>query len=187
MVSTLISGETCTLTAAARCEIYVQKAFNDIKFEPHLYSADDTDTWHRGANGELCGCIKRDVRTSFDYENAPYSNMVPGETVNLPGRWSSYPPHSHPQPEVYFYYFDNPNGFGAGWANGEVNEVHHSGLLVITAGTHAQVMAPGYPCCIIRGIRHLPENLWEKTRIDDPVHEWLVNPDADFRGAKEQA
>ena len=81
-----------------------------------MYKPEDTDTWARGNKGELMGCIKRDVRTCFDLDNAPYSNMVLGEVVNLPGKWSSYPPHHHPQPECYFYRFDKPMGFGAGGA-----------------------------------------------------------------------
>ena len=55
----------------------------------------------------------RTVRTVFDYENAPYSNMVNGEVINHQGSWSSYTPHSHPQPEVYYYRFQREEGFGA--------------------------------------------------------------------------
>lgn len=176
----LCAGDSCTITAHGHCEFYVQKTYNDNRFAAHLYTPEETDTWRRGANGECGGCTKRDVRTSFDYENAPYSNMVLGEVVNLPGKWSSYPPHWHPQPEVYLYYFDKPQGFGAGWVDGEVHELHHHGLSIITRGTHAQVMAPGYPCCYIWGIRHLPDEPWEKTRIDDPVHTWLTESDAVF-------
>ena len=58
--------------------------------------------------------------------------------------------------------------------------MRHHGLLAITEGTHPQVMAPGYPCCYTWGIRHLPGNPWEKTRIDDPQHAWLVDPSAKF-------
>ena len=97
-----------------------------------MYKPEDTDTWARGNKGELMGCIKRDVRTCFDLDNAPYSNMVLGEVVNLPGKWSSYPPHHHPQPECYFYRFDKPMGFGAGWGNGKIYETHHNGLAIIT-------------------------------------------------------
>ena len=106
--------------------------------------------------------------------------MVLGEVVNLPGKWSSYPPHGHPQPEVYFYHFEKPHGFGAGWVNGEVHELHHNGCAIITEGTHSQVMAPGYACCYMWGIRHLPDNPWEKTRVDDPTHEWLLDPKAEY-------
>lgn len=178
----LCAGDSCTITARGHSEFYIQKTYNDNKFEPHLYTPEETDTWRRGANGECGGCIERDVRTSFDYGNAPYSNMVLGEVVNLPGKWSSYPPHWHPQPEVYFYRFDKPQGFGAGWIDGEICELHHNGLAVITEGTHAQVMAPGYPCCYAWGIRHLEGNPWEKTRIDDEAHTWMLDPDAKIWG-----
>ncbi len=169
------AGDSCKLTAIEHSEFYVQATYNDKKYTSVLYTPDDTDTWRRGADGELNNLMKRDVRTCYDYENAPFSNMVLGEVVNLPGRWSSYPPHAHPQPEVYFYYFEKEQGFGAGWSNGEVHELGHYGCSIITEGTHSQVMAPGYACNYIWGIRHLDGNPWEKTRIDDPAHEWLLD------------
>jgi 5-deoxy-glucuronate isomerase len=176
----LSAGDSCTITARGHCEFYIQKTFNDKKFPAHLYASGEINTWQRGIQGECGGCIRRDVRTCFDYENAPYSNMVLGEVVNLPGKWSSYPPHDHPQPEVYFFYFEKPQGFGAGWVDGKIEELHHHGLALITRGTHPMVMAPGYACCYVWGIRHLPGNPWEKTRIDDPAHEWLNDPGAVF-------
>lgn len=174
------AGDRCALTARSHCEFYVQKTLNDRTFPAHLYTPDEVDTWRRGSDGELGGCMKRDVRTCYDYENAPWSNMVLGEVVSLPGKWSSYPPHAHPQPEVYFYRFEKPMGFGAGWVDGQVQELHHNGCAIITEGTHSQVMAPGYACCYMWGIRHLPGNPWEKTRIDDPTHAWLLDPEAAY-------
>ena len=170
------------ITAKGPSNIYVQKTLND-KTEPEfpnkLFRPEDTDTWARGTGGVLQNCIKRDVRTCFDLDIAPYSNMVLGEVINLPGKWSSYPPHHHPQPEVYFYRFDKPQGFGAGWGNGELYETHHNGMSLITSKMHAQVTAPGYACCYAWGIRHLPGDPWDKTRVDDVEHEWLVRDDAD--------
>lgn len=171
-------GVEVRITAHGPCHIYIQKTENDAVFPCRMYGPEDTDTWPRGDQGELMGCTKRDVRTCFDLDNAPYSNMVLGEVVNLPGKWSSYPPHHHPQPEVYFYRFDHPNGFGAGWGDGELYETHHNGLALITEGMHPQVTAPGYTCCYAWGIRHLPGNPWDKTRIDDTAHLWLTEPDA---------
>ncbi|MCC8179840.1 MAG: 5-deoxy-glucuronate isomerase [Planctomycetes bacterium] len=174
------AGATSTITAEAQCKVYVQKTTNDRKFPIQYYPPEKTDTWRRGADGVCGGCIKRDVRTSFDYENAPYSNMVLGEVVNLPGKWSSYPPHAHPQPEVYFYHFEKEQGFGAGFVDDEVVALHHNGLAIITKGVHPMSMAPGYACAYVWGIRHLPGNPWEKTRIDDPVHLWMMEPDAAY-------
>ena len=104
--------------------------------------------------------------------------MVLGEVLNLPGKWSSYPPHHHPQPEVYFYRFDYPDGFGAGFANGEIFKTQHNGCAVINHGFHSQTAAPGYAMCYAWGIRHLDGDPWLKTRIDDKEHEWLWKADA---------
>ena len=171
-------GVEVKITAHGPCNIYVQKTLNEKTFPSKMYKPEDTDTWARGNQGELMGCIKRDVRTCFDLDNAPYSNMVLGEVVNLPGKWSSYPPHHHPQPECYFYRYDKPQGFGAGWGNGEIYETHHNGLAILTDKMHSQVTAPGYSCCYAWGIRHLPGDPWDKTRIDDEEHLWLLEDDA---------
>jgi len=171
-------GEKITLTARAHSELYIQKTLNDKPFEAVMYTPETIQTQRAGVNGELMGCMRRDIKTFFDYENAPFSNMVLGEVLNFPGKWSSYPPHHHPQPEVYFYRFDHPQGFGAGFANGEIYKTGHNGLAVITSGSHAQAAAPGYAICYAWGIRHLEGNAWQKTRIDDEEHEWLWAPDA---------
>ena len=178
-------GTKITLTAHGHSEIYMQDTLNEKDYEPIMYTPDTVQTQHAGANGELMGCMRREIKTFFDYENAPFSNMVLGEVLNHPGKWSSYPPHHHPQPEVYFYRFDYPHGFGAGFANGDVYKTEHNGCAVINHGFHSQVCAPGYAMCYAWGIRHLPGNPWEKTRIDDKEHEWLWKADANehiFKG-----
>ena len=159
---------------------------NDRAFDARLYApagakvpcAAEIMVQHAGDKGELMGCMRREIKTFFDYESAPYSNMVLGEVLNFPGKWSSYPPHHHPQPEVYFYRFDHPQGFGAGFGNGGIYATHHNGLSVINPGFHSQTAAPGYARCYMWGIRHLPDDPWRKTRIDDPEHEWLWKADA---------
>lgn len=167
-----------TLTAKTHCELYVQAAVNERDFAPRLYRPQDTLVQHAGAAGELMGCMRREIKTLFDYDNAPYSNMVLGEVLNFPGKWSSYPPHHHPQPEVYFHRFDYPDGFGASFANGEVYTSRQNGLTVINHGFHSQVAAPGYAMCYVWGIRHLDGDPWLKTRIDDEEHAWLWKSDA---------
>ena len=163
-------GTKIALTARSHAELYIQQTPNDRDYAPVLYTPET---------------VQVQIKTFFDYENAPFSNMVLGEVLNFPGKWSSYPPHHHPQPEVYFYRFDYPQGFGAGFANGEIYETRHNGLAVINHGFHSQCAAPGYAMCYAWGIRHLPGNPWEKTRIDDPEHAWLWKPDANdhiFKG-----
>lgn len=171
-------GTKITVTAHAHSELYVQSTENPVKYESVMYTPETVQVQHAGANGELKGCMRREIKTFFDYDNAPFSNMVLGEVLNFPGRWSSYPPHYHPQPEVYFYRFDQPQGFGAGFANGEIYKTGHNGCAVINYGFHSQVAAPGYAMCYAWGIRHLPGDPWKKTRIDEEIHEWLWQPDA---------
>lgn len=167
-----------TLTARSHSELYIQQTLNPRDYEAVLYTPETVQTQHAGADGELFGCMQREIKTFFDYENAPFSNMVLGEVLSYPGKWSSYPPHHHPQPEVYFYRFDYPDGFGVGFANGEVYQTGHNGMAVINSGCHSQAAAPGYAMCYSWGIRHLEEDPWLKTRIDDPLHSWLWKPDA---------
>ena len=166
------------LTAQSHSELYIQQTVNDRDYEPVMYTPETVQVQHAGAAGELMGCMRREIKTFFDYDNAPFSNMVLGEVLNFPGKWSSYPPHHHPQPEVYFYRFDYPNGFGAGFANGEIFKTEHNGCAVINHGFHSQAAAPGYAMCYAWGIRHLDGDPWLKTRIDDPEHAWLWKPDA---------
>lgn len=171
-------GTKVTLTAHSHSEIYIQKTLNEKTFDAVMYDPEKVDVELKGYNGELMGAMQREIKTFFDLSNAPYSNMVLGEVLNHPGKWSSYPPHHHPQPEVYFYRFDYPDGFGAGFSNGEVYKTTHNGLSIITSGFHSQCAAPGYAMCYAWGIRHLPGDPWDKTRIDDKEHAWLWEADA---------
>lgn len=171
-------GVRASLEALSHCEIYCQAAHNDQDFPARLYAPQDVMVQKAGNKGELQGAMRRNIKTFFDYESAPWSNMVLGEVLNFPGKWSSYPPHHHPQPEVYFHRFDYKDGFGASFANGEVYTARNNGLTIILDGFHSQTSAPGYCECYVWGIRHLPGDPWRKTRIDDPAHAWLWQPDA---------
>lgn len=173
------AGTQITIRAEEHSEIYVQRVINAAQFETKCYLPQEVQVQRAGVT-ELQGTMRRNIKTIFDFENAPYSNMVLGEVLNFPGKWSSYPPHFHPQPEVYFYRFDKPQGFGAGFANGELHKTTHNALLVIQNGFHSQVAAPGYGLCYIWGIRHLPNDPWKKTRIDEPEHIWMLQKDATF-------
>lgn len=175
------AGTQVKLEARSHCEIYLQKTRSDVHFAPVLYRPEDVQVQHAGNDGELMGCMRRDIKTFFDYENAPFSKMVLGEVLNFPGKWSSYPPHHHPQPEVYLHRFDHPQGFGVSFANGEAYTSRHNGLTVVNHGFHSQGAAPGYAMCYLWGIRHLDGDPWEKTRIDDEEHKWLSAEDPNDR------
>jgi 5-deoxy-glucuronate isomerase len=53
------------------------------------------------------GVTRRRVRTYV--ADGP---LVVGETINPPGGWSSWPPHSHDHEELYLYRFEPASGFG---------------------------------------------------------------------------
>lgn len=174
-------GVEIEITALLHSELYIQQTVNEVDYEPVLYTPDTVDIEEAGADGELLGGMRRDIKTYFDYDNAPFSNMVLGEVLSFPGKWSSYPPHSHPQPEVYFFRFDRPQGFGCGFANDEIYKTEHNGCAVINFGSHSQCTAPGYACVYAWGIRHLPNDPWKKTRIDEEAHLWLGERDANVK------
>ncbi len=165
------SGTAVTITADGAAELLIQKTVNPAQFAPVYYMPKDINNVFLGAD-TMQGCAKRILRDIFNYHNAPYSNMVLGEDIHLPGRWSSYPPHHHPQPEVYYYRFDKPQGFGVSIL------IMDNSISAIPGGLcHPQVCAPGYAMFYVWMIRHLENNPWVD-RIDDPAHAWLHDKNA---------
>lgn len=171
-------GVKISIDAVEDSEFIVQQTDNERKFEPVFYKPEDCGYQHFG-KGQWEGTGYRICSTMFDYDNAPYSNMVMGEVFNQPGRWSSYPPHHHPQPELYYYQFDPQQGFGACFNGDEVYKSVDGSFSTITDGhDHQQVVAPGYTMYYVWMIRHVEGDPWLKTsRFYDPKHEWLVNAD----------
>ena len=170
-------GVAISLTAKVNTELLIQKTTNDRIFPSKLYTQEDVGTEIFG-DGIWENTACRACRTVFDYSNAPYSNMVMGELINYPGRWSSYIPHGHPQPEVYFYRFDRPEGFGAAFLSDKVFKIQNNSAFFIPGGpTHPQVAAPGFAMYYTWMIRHLKDNPWT-SRDNDPRYNWLLEKDA---------
>lgn len=169
----ICKGKRAKITAVKDSEIIVQSTTNEKVFDSHFYDATQCKIELMGAT-QWEGTAKREVLTIFDYENAPYSNMVIGEVITKAGRWSSYVPHSHAQPEVYYYKFDKPQGFGASFIGEDVYKVADGSAACIPGGlTHPQTAAPGYNMYYCWMIRHLENNPWT-TRDNDPRHVWLL-------------
>jgi len=156
-------------------EISVTKTFNEKSFASKFYSQDECMTVE-GGKGQLGEASLRNIRTIFDLTNAPDSNLVLGEVVHMPGRWSSYPPHHHPQPELYFYKFLPEQGFGYSEAADSVYKVKNNDTCIILSGDHPQVCAPGYAMYYIWAIRHLENNPFNE-RIYAEEHKWLMGKD----------
>lgn len=172
------AGMIVVIKAETAAQVLIQKTENETKFAAVFYFPKDVQCDQFGA-GMWNGTAERTVRTIFDYTNAPYSNMVNGEVINRPGRWSGYIPHTHPQPEVYTYKFNHPQGFGASFIGDDAFKITHNSWSAIPGGdSHPQVTAPGYAMWYSWMIRHLPGDPWNKTRTDEPEHVWLLDPAA---------
>ncbi len=166
-----------TIAADTNVEVLVQKTDNETDFPAKFYRPSDCrdDVFGEGVWKDTA---RRVVRTVFDYDNAPYSNMVLGEVINYPGGWSSYIPHGHDQPEVYYYRFHRPEGFGAAFIGEDAYKIVDNSALCIPGGpTHPQAAAPGYPMWYAWMIRHLENNPWNK-RVNDARYEWLLDENA---------
>ena len=168
------AGAALTVRAGTDCEVAQVGTANSASFEPRLFTPDDVFTEHRG-KGMLEGACYRLVRAVFDGESSPpQCRLVLGEVIAFPGRWSSYPPHHHAQPEIYYYRFSPAQGYGHGEMGQQVFLLKDHDLLRITGGNdHAQVAAPGYHMYYIWAIRHLDDDPYRGFEFN-PDHQWLL-------------
>jgi len=175
---TLSAGreQNATIEAVSECEWAIVRTTNSTAQGIRLYRPGDCRAEDRG-KGLAQGACRRLVRTIFDFEARPDSAFVIGEVVNLPGRWSSYPPHHHPQPEIYHYRFTEPQGYGHAEIGDDVHRVVSGDTTVIPSGLdHAQVSAPGYGMYYLWIVRHLPNDPY-RGFTPTPAHEWMLNPE----------
>jgi len=154
--------------ALAKCE-------NSKSFSPKLFKPEDLTPEYRG-EGLVQGACLRNVRLIFDLNHRSDSNLVIGEVINYPGKWSSYPPHHHDQPEIYHYRFTKDQGYGHAELGEHVLKVKHGNTLKIPGGLdHSQVSAPGYGMYYLWIVRHLDGNPY-KGFTYSPEHEWTLSP-----------
>ncbi len=131
---------------------------NALSFHGKIYTPKEIGVEHRGKD-ILDNTCYRLVRLAFDKSNAPHSNLVIGEVLAFPGKWSSYPPHHHQQPELYYYEFSPSHGYGHGELGEDVYKIYHQDLLIIDQNRdHSQAAAPGYYMYYLWAIRHLQDN-----------------------------
>ncbi len=166
------------IEAESACEFTVYRTANRKPFAPRVFLPADTADEHRG-KGQVGGACLRLVRTIFDRTKAdPNAELVLGEVVTLPGRWSSYPPHHHPQPEIYHYRFTHEQGYGHAELGEEVLKIRQYDTVKILAGNdHAQCAAPGYGMYYAWVIRHLPGNPYTVPEFT-AEHRWTMEPGA---------
>ena len=156
-------------------EFAVVRTPNDRQLDARLFQPNEIVPEYRGA-GLVQGACLRNVRLVFDQKVRPGSNLVIGEVVNYPGRWSSYPPHHHDQPEIYHYRFSHPAGYGHAEVGDHVLKVRDGDTVLIPPRLdHAQVSAPGYGMYYLWLIRHLPGNPYTGFTFTEE-HKWTLDP-----------
>ncbi|MBI3452648.1 MAG: 5-deoxy-glucuronate isomerase [Rhodospirillales bacterium] len=174
----LPAGAEIAIEARTASEFTVYRCANTQPFAPAVYLPADTADEHRG-KGQVGDACLRLVRTIFDRSNSDANaELVLGEVVTLPGRWSSYPPHHHAQPEIYHYRFTHPQGYGHAEMGEAIYKVRQFDTVKILGGNdHAQCAAPGYGMYYAWVIRHLPDNPYTVPEFT-PEHRWTTDRDA---------
>ncbi len=174
------AGTPVEIRAKTGAELTVYACENPAKFAPRVFRPEDVADERRG-EGQVGNRCLRLVRTIFDARNSPpESRLVLGEVVTLPGGWSSYPPHHHPQPEIYHYRFTHPQGFGHAEHGDDVYKVRQYDTIRIMAGhDHAQAAAPGYGMYYAWVIRHLPGKPYDVPEFT-AEHAWTMEPGAEI-------
>ena len=158
-------------------ELAVTKTNNEKIFPSKLYTNEECRSEARG-KGTMKEASTRNVRTVFDKSNSPDSNLVLGEVIDHPGKWSSYPPHYHPQPEIYYYKFNPENGYGFSELGEEAVKLRQNDTVkILNSVTHPQITAPGYAMYYLWVIRHLDGNPYI-TPTFVPEHLWVTDPNA---------
>lgn len=160
-----------------RVEWAVVSVENPESFEARTFWPHEIEPEYRGM-GLAQGTCLRNVRLIFDRRRRPQSNLVIGEVINYPGRWSSYPPHHHAQPEIYHYRFSEPQGYGHGEVGDRVHRLRPFDTLRIPPNhDHAQVSAPGYAMYYLWVVRHLQDNAYDGFEYS-PEHTWMLDAKA---------
>lgn len=175
------------IQAETDVELAICRTENPKTFPTEWYTPQSVSNEQRGA-GQVEGTCHRWVRTIFDDRNS-HSNaeLVLGEVVNMPGRWSSYPPHHHPQPEIYHYRFTDPRGFGHAELGDDVLRVkQYDTVKILDMKDHAQCSAPGYGMYYIWVIRHLPSLRYDVPEFTED-HRWTMEEEAPYWRPQEEA
>lgn len=164
----------CTDTA----EIAIARTANPRAFAARLLMPDDClfRSEQRGI-GVMNGMAMRSTRTFFDRSNCPETNFYIGEVLHQPGKWSSFPPHTHVEPEMYYYRFLPENGYALAEFGDDAYKVKQNDLLGMPENVpHAQACTPGYAEFYLWCIRLQDDKPFISTFV--PEHEWVNDPNA---------
>jgi len=169
-----------TISCEADAEIAISRTRNSRHFEAKLFRPEDClcPNENRGA-GQMNDCSTRIVRTFFDRSNCPETNFFIGEVVHNPGKWSSFPPHQHIEPEMYYYKFYPENGYGLAEYGDDAYKVKNNDLLGMPENvTHSQAAAPGYAEYYLWCIRLRDDE--QINTIVVPEYDWVQKDGAKY-------
>jgi len=174
------AGTEVELRCEEDTEFTVYSCDNQLPFEARIYLPEDVANEPRG-KGQVGNRCLRYVRTIFDDTNSdPNTGLVLGEVITFQGGWSSYPPHHHPQPEVYHYRFTEPQGYGHAELGDDVLKVRNFDTVkILDLNDHAQCAAPGYGMYYSWVIRHLPNDRYSVPEFTEE-HAWIMQPDSQY-------
>ncbi len=142
-----------SITASLPTMVAVCKARADEDNVPVFVPAADVKEEWRGKEG-----YKRKVSNILNIETKTQRIAV-GETINLPGNWSSFPPHKHdeyvpgkevPLEEIYFFRIRPEKGFGiqriysADRKTDQCYAVKDKDCVFIPSGYHPVANPPGH-------------------------------------------
>lgn len=174
------AGTAVEISVQADTEFTVYSCDNTLPFGPRVFRPEDVANEPRG-KGQVNDKCLRYVRTIFDDTNSdPNTGLVLGEVITFQGAWSSYPPHHHPQPEIYHYRFTEPQGYGHAELGETVLKVrNYDTVKILDLNDHSQCSAPGYGMYYSWVIRHLPENRYSVPDFTEE-HTWIMQPGAEY-------
>ena len=174
------AGTRVEMQVGEDSEFTVYYCDNIRPFEPRVFGPEDVTNEPRG-KGQVGNTCLRYVRTIFDGSNSPSNaELVLGEVITFQGGWSSYPPHHHPQPEIYHYRFTEPQGYGHSELGETVLKVRqYDTVKIMNLNDHAQCAAPGYGMYYSWVIRHLPESPYTVPEFTEE-HRWIMEEGASY-------
>lgn len=160
-------------------EIAFVRTENNTDFKPTIRTKENSVIEIRG-KGFMNEAGTRIVKTFMDKKLAAESNIMIGEDIHYPGKWSGFPSHSHNQPEIYFYKFYPENGFGLLKLGDEgILMEHNDTVKIMPNKVHPQVTAPGYAMYYVWIIRHLEGNPYIRPNFEEQ-HLWVEQPGAKY-------
>jgi 5-deoxy-glucuronate isomerase len=169
-------------TGVKPMEVAVCKAPADTKYSPFIVRPEEV--WDRPVGRDNFLRHVHDIVVKNAEGNV--QRIIVGETFNLPGNWSSYPPHKHDDykpgveacmEEVYHYRLNPSHGFGlqslytADGSTDEVYRVQDKDTFMIPYGYHPVCAGAGYE------LYYLWVMAGDVDRVmipnDDPQHTWV--------------